>query len=186
MRSPSPKPKRPSSSYFFRSNSGGRAKPLVDDLCRYDPVQGKAAFIVEALEAAHQVEPGSLLGQAQRHDPVLVPPALCILIIQFQPFVFIQGIADGFKHLGFYLWRQQRLRSIDDAHFREPLLFRMLSCRDTSVRIVPGKRILPSIASASGRQDFAHADIASARVSSRESCKFNRGTQNPSDCSFQR
>ena len=53
--------------------------------CGPNAVKGEGALIVIVSEAAHQVEPRALLGQAKRHDLYLTATSRCILVVEVKP-----------------------------------------------------------------------------------------------------
>src|SRR5690554_1240574 len=59
-------------------------------------VHGQRAFILVTAKAAHQIQVGTLLGQAQRHHFVAVVLSSRIAIVEAQPAVFVKGHASCF------------------------------------------------------------------------------------------
>ena len=97
-----------------------------------DAVQSQAAFVVEARKAANGVEARALLGQAQGYDFGMAAFSGGIFVVQFQPAVGVEGVADFIKNTGAYFRRQQGLGLADhgtlDNHSRSLFEFKIGRC----------------------------------------------------------
>src|SRR5690554_2206294 len=98
-------------------------KTKVGNFCRTNTVYRQCAFVIEVAKAADQIKVDALLSQAQGHDVVAAPLTAGITIVDLEPAVFIQGLADGNEGVRVESGWQQGLRRSEYTYFTSPFFF---------------------------------------------------------------